>query len=90
MNVRLKPELQKLVEQDVQRGLYQTPDEFVERAVVLLHEQETWLAGNVSQIDAQIREGYATVQRGELLDGESVRRSMGEKKRAWLSDQRKK
>jgi putative addiction module CopG family antidote len=90
MNIRLKPELQKLVEQDVQRGPYQTADEFVERAVVLLHEQESWLAKNASQIDAQIREGYAPAQRGDLLDAESVRRSMDEKKRAWLSNQRKK
>jgi antitoxin ParD1/3/4 len=90
MNIRLKPELEKLVEQDVQRGPYQTADEFVERAVVLLHEQESWLAENASQIDGQIREGYSAAQRGELLDAESVRRSMDEKKRAWLSDQRKK
>jgi putative addiction module CopG family antidote len=90
MNIRLKPELEKLVEQDVQRGPYQTADEFVERAVVLLHEQESWLAGNASQIDGQIREGYSAAQRGELLDAESVRRSMDEKKRARLSDQRKK
>jgi Arc/MetJ-type ribon-helix-helix transcriptional regulator len=90
MNIRLKPELEKLVEQDVRRGPYQTADEFVERAVVQLHEQESWLAENASQIDAQIREGYAAAQRGELLDAESVRRSMDEKKHAWLSDQRKK
>jgi putative addiction module CopG family antidote len=90
MNIRLKPELEKLVEQDVQRGPYQTADEFVERAVVLLHEQESWLAESASRIDAQIREGYSAAQRGELLDAESVRRLMDEKKRAWLSDQRKK
>ncbi len=79
MNIRLKPELQKLVEQDVQRGPYQTPDEFVERAIVLLHEQESWLAQNASQIDAQVREGYAAAQRGEPLDAESIRHSMDEK-----------
>ena len=61
-----------------------TADEFVERAVVLLHEQESWLAENASQIDAKIRESYATAQPGELLDAESVCHSMDEKKRAWL------
>ena len=49
MNIHLRPELEKLVEQDVQRGPYQTADEFVERAVVLLHEQESWLAENSSK-----------------------------------------
>jgi Arc/MetJ-type ribon-helix-helix transcriptional regulator len=90
MHIRLKPELEKLAEQDVQRGPCQTADEFVERAVVLLHEQESWLAENASQIDAHIREGYAAAQHGELLDAESAHRSMDKKKRAWLSDQRKK
>ena len=35
MDIRLKPELEKLMEEDVQRGPYQTADEFVERAVIL-------------------------------------------------------
>ena len=89
MDIRLRPELQKLVQEDVEHGPYQSADEFVERAVVLLHEQESWLAENATQIDAQIREGYAAAQRGELLDAESARQSMTEKKRAWLSHQHK-
>jgi hypothetical protein len=50
---------------------------------------ERFVASGIT-IKAKIREGYAAAQRGELLDAESVRRSMNEKKRAWLSDQRKK
>jgi hypothetical protein len=57
---------------------------------VNVEELENAAAENASEIDAQIREGYAAAQRGELLDAESVHRSMNEKKRAWLSDQRKK
>lgn len=34
MNIRLRPEPERLVEEDVQRGPYQTADEFVERALV--------------------------------------------------------
>ena len=89
MNIRLKPELEKLVEQDVQRGPYQSADEFVERAVVLLHEQETWLAENGAEIGAKIREGYGAARRGELIDSDQVRASMDQKKHAWLTDQRK-
>ena len=89
MNIRLKPELEKLVEQDIQRGPYQTADEFVERAVVMLHEQEAWLAEHAADISAKISEGYAAAQRGELLDAEQVRQSMEQKKRAWLADHRK-
>jgi putative addiction module CopG family antidote len=88
MDIRLKPELEKLVEQDVQRGPYQTADEFVERAVVLLHEQETWLAEHAAEIGAKISEGYAAAKRGELIDAERARSAMEEKKRAWLTDKR--
>ena len=86
MDIRLKPELETLVEQDVQRGPYQTADEFVERAVVLLHEQETWLAEHAAEISAKIGEGYAAAKRGELIDAERARSAMKEKKRVWLAD----
>ncbi len=89
MNIRLRPELEKLVEEDVQRGPYQSADEFVERAVVLLHERESWLAENSAEIGAKIGEGYGAAKRGELIDSEEVRQSMGERKRAWLADKRK-
>lgn len=88
MDIRLKPELEKLVEQDVQRGPYRTADEFVERAVVLLHEQESWLAEHAADISAKIGEGFAAAKRGELIDAERARAAMEEKKRAWLADKR--
>lgn len=88
MNIRLKPELEKLVAQDVQRGPYQTVDEFVERAVVLLHEQETWLAEHAAEISEKISEGFASAKRGDLIDADQVRASLGEKKRAWLANRK--
>ena len=67
---------------------YRTADEFVERAVVLLHEQERWLAQHAAEIGAKAGEGYAAAKRGERIDAERVRAAMEEKKRAWLADQR--
>lgn len=87
MKIHLRPELEKLIEQDVRRGPYHTVDEFVERAVSLLHEQEAWLAENRSEIGAKIGEGYAAAQRGELFDSDQVRQSLDKKKRAWLPDE---
>jgi predicted transcriptional regulator len=66
----------------------QSVDEYVERAVSLLHEQETWLAEHRGESDAKISAGYAAAKRGELIDSEQVRQSMDEKKRAWLPDKR--
>jgi putative addiction module CopG family antidote len=73
MEIRLKPELEELIKQDIQRGSYQTVDEFVERAVSMLHEQEAWLAQNRVEIAAKIDEGYAAAQQGELVEADTVR-----------------
>ncbi len=80
MEIHLKPELEELIKQDVQRGFYQTVDEFVERAVSMLHEQEAWLAQNRVEIAAKIDEGYAAAQRGELLEADAVRSRLAELK----------
>jgi putative addiction module CopG family antidote len=89
MDIRLRPELEALIRQDVQRGSYQSVDEYVEHAVSLLHEQEVWLAAHQAEIEAQIREGYASAQRGELLESEEVRSKLNKVKRARLGDQQR-
>jgi putative addiction module CopG family antidote len=88
MKIELRPELEALIQQDVQRGLYKNVDEFVEHAVSLLHEQESWLAEQGSEIRAKIEQGYASAQRGELIDSGEVRAKLDEKKRAWLAEKR--
>ncbi len=81
MEIRLRPEVAALIRQDVERGPYQNIDEFVERAVALLHEQEVWLAEHRGAIETKIAEGYAAAQRGELLDAEEVRSRLNRVKR---------
>jgi putative addiction module CopG family antidote len=88
MKIRLRPELEEMIKQDVQRGPYQSVDEFVEHAISLLHEQEAWLAEHGSEIRAKIEKGYAAAQRGELIDSEEVRSKIDERKRAWLAEKR--
>jgi antitoxin ParD1/3/4 len=88
MKIELKPELEALIKQDVERGAYKSVDEFVEQAVSLLHEQEAWLAEQGSEIRAKIEEGYAAAQRGELVDSSEVRSRLEAKKRTWLSENR--
>ena len=89
MKIHLRPELEEMIKQDVQRGPYQTVDEFVEHAVALLHEQETWLAEHRTETAAKIEQGYAAAQRGELIDSEQVRTALDDRKRAWLADKRR-
>lgn len=70
-----------MVKQDVQRGAYETVDEFVEHAVSMLHEQEAWLAANRAEIRDKIDQGYASAQRGELIGPDEVRSRLAELKR---------
>ena len=88
MKIHLRPELEEMINQDVQRGPYQTVEEFLEHAISLLHEQETWLAEHGTEIRAKIEQGYATAQRGELIDSDQVRSRLDERKRAWLAEKR--
>src|ERR1022692_2755776 len=103
MEIRLRPELEAAIREDVQRGAYQTVDDyvehavsmlheqeawFVEHAVSMLHEQEAWLAAHRAEIEAQIDEGYAAAQRGELLEPDEVRSRLNELKRARPAERR--
>jgi putative addiction module CopG family antidote len=89
MDIRLKPEMEEMIRRDVERGAYSSVDEFVERAVALLHEEESWLAENGSEIRAKIEQSYASAQRGDLLDSDSVRREIDQRKKAWLAENRR-
>jgi putative addiction module CopG family antidote len=89
MNIRLRPEIEELIKQDIQGGAYQSVDEFVEHAVSVLHEQEAWLTANREGIRAKIAEGYAEAQRGELIAADEVLSSFEAHKRAWLAEHRK-
>jgi len=88
MNIRLRPEIEELIKQNIQCGAYKSVDEFVEHAVTILHEQEAWLAANREEIGAKIADGYASAQRGELIDAADVRAHMEERERAWLAEHR--
>ncbi|MFI5092400.1 MAG: hypothetical protein WCE50_14675 [Candidatus Acidiferrum sp.] len=89
MKIHLRPELEELIKQDVQRGPYQSVDEFIEHAISMLHDQEAWLAEHGSEIRAKIEQGYAAAHRGDLVDSGEVRTRLDERKRAWLAEKRR-
>jgi Arc/MetJ-type ribon-helix-helix transcriptional regulator len=68
----------------VERGPYQSADEFVAQAVQMLHEREQWLADHRADIAAKIELGYAQAERGELLDPAEVRAHLNGRKQVWI------
>lgn len=82
MTIHLKPELEALIQQDVERGPYQSVEQFVERAVQMLLDEEHLLQENKESIHEAIGEGLAQLDRGEGVPGDVSRARLQEKKAA--------
>ena len=89
MDIRLKQEMEEMIRREVERGAYRSVDEFVEHAVALLHEEESWLAETGSEIRTKIEQGFASAQYGKLVDSDRAREEMGRRKSAWLAEKRR-
>ena len=63
MNVSLTPELERLVNERVKSGMYQTASEVVREALRLLkdHDSQRWLRN-------EIQKGIDSIERGEYED----------------------
>jgi antitoxin ParD1/3/4 len=77
MDVTLKPELEKLVEDEVKSGRSTDPNEFLNKAVyhyVLARD----LGENYApeEIDHMIAEGLDDIERGDIIDGEEALRQL--------------
>ncbi len=84
MAIEVSPEIQAMIDQDVARGPYESAQQFVEEAIRRLHAEEEWFAENREEISAKIEEGWAAIEREELLDEDEVRRDMEKMKREWF------
>jgi Arc/MetJ-type ribon-helix-helix transcriptional regulator len=88
LTIHLRAELEELIRQDIQRGPYQTVEQFLEHAVRLLHEQEVWFASHRTEIAEKVEEGWNAAIQGKLVDEAQAQSNMREKKRAWLEQHR--
>ena len=83
MTIKLKPELEHLIQEDIERGAYQSIEQFVERAIQRLHEEEDLLRQSKSEIHGEIGRGLAELDRGEGIPGDESRRRLDQKKAAF-------
>jgi len=65
MTIQLKPEQEHRIAEALRSGAYQSPDDVIERALEMLHEQDEWLMANRQIVDAKIRTGIEELNRGE-------------------------
>ena len=67
MTIHLKPEVEKLIQEHVQSGSYQSADEYVEQAVRALHEEEEWLAQAKGELNSKIAAGLTQLDHDERV-----------------------
>jgi Arc/MetJ-type ribon-helix-helix transcriptional regulator len=75
MTIQLKPEQQRLIDLAVQSGAYQNPSEVLDHALEIIREQldlEDWMLGQREEVAANIAQGFAQAERGELMDGDTA------------------
>jgi len=72
MNISLTPELERLIAEKVDSGLYNTASEVVRDALRRLFEPEEERRRLKAKLNAEIDEAIAELDRGEGVDGERV------------------
>ena len=73
MILELKPEQQKIIDRAARSGM--NPEEVLDQAFAVIQEQyrnEDWMADKKEAVAAQIAEGFAQAERGELVDAEQA------------------
>ena len=69
MNVHLTPALETLVQQKVKTGRYNSASEVVREALRLFEQRERVRELQLHDIRRKIDQGWASLQRGEAIDG---------------------
>ena len=85
MNVTLKPELEKLIEDEVKSGRSSDPNEFLNRAVYhYVVARDLGEEYTPEEIDRMIADGLDDLERGDIIEGEEAFRRL----RAYSAERR--
>ena len=72
MNIALSPKTRKLLEHRMKRGGYRSADEAVRAGLAYLEQQEHAGEFEPGELDKLLAVANEEIERGELLDGETV------------------
>jgi predicted transcriptional regulator len=81
MIFELKPAQQKVIDRAARSGM--NPEEVLDQAFAVIQEQyrnDDWMLADKDSIAAQIAEGFAQTERGELVDAEQAARLLQERR----------
>lgn len=76
MNVSLTPQLEKLIQDKVNQGLYHSASEVIREGLRLLAERDQLRQLRLKELRRQVRHGVAQLDRGERapLDTDAIKR----------------
>lgn len=81
MNVSLTPELEQYIQAKVETGRYTSASEVVREALRLLEQKELERGQALKKFQAELDQGIAEAEAGNLMDGEEVFAKIREKSR---------
>jgi antitoxin ParD1/3/4 len=81
VNVHLTPKLETLVQNKVKAGLYNSASEVVREALRLFEEKDRIRQLQIQDLRKKINKGWASLERGEGVDGEEFFRALGREER---------
>ena len=89
MTINLRPEHERLINQAMESGVYQSPDEVVGRALEVLSFEDEWFRDHNGLVHEKIERGFEQFDRGEFFSAEESRTEMERRKSEWLADKRR-
>jgi len=88
MNVSLTPELEKLVTQKVDSGLYQSASEVIREGLRLLDDQDRLRELHLNEVRKKIQTGLDQLDRGEGIPGDQAYAQMKQRSAAFRKGKR--
>jgi len=89
MNVSLTPELEKLVNDKVESGMYHTASEVIRESLRLLQERDEQRQSRLEELRAEIQVGLDQLKRGEGIPAEEVFERLHQKSKEMKKRHRK-
>ena len=80
MNVSLKPDVQKLIDERVNSGRYASPEEVLEAAVLALDQLENFGDFEAGELDRLLAEGERSIEQEGTQDGDDAFRLRTERR----------
>jgi len=80
MYISLTPQFEVLIKQKVESGFYHSVSEVVREALQLLEERDYLQKKRLEELRKDIAAGIEQIDRGELIDGQTVFETLRQKK----------